>query len=201
MLNAGGATHAAAVATWACVRMHGDVLIVGSVHCSHAAHRFQTCSRLMESVGGAVGLLVGGGAVGLLVGALLMGILGNGIVVFIKRIILLLASVWGMGILAVICTLGTRCIGGVSVAVCSNRSGCAFICTCVASTIHWRSFVARECLSLPVMPWIALTQSANACITLLACVMEGLVMPLCRNCTVLDRRLLFVCFTWQLCVR
>ena len=109
VLNAGGATHAAAVDTWACVRMHGDVLIVGSVHCSHAAHRFQTCSRLMESVGGAVGLLVG---------ALLMGTLGNGVVMFIERFILLLASVWGMGILAVICTLRTCCTEGVSVAVC-----------------------------------------------------------------------------------
>jgi hypothetical protein len=87
----------------------------------------------MESVGGAVGLLVG---------ALLMGTLRNGVVMFIKHVILLLASVWDMGILEVVCTLRTCCTGGVSVAVCSNWSGCAFICTCVASTIHWRSFVA-----------------------------------------------------------
>jgi hypothetical protein len=192
VLNAGGATHAAAVATWACVRMHGDVLIVGSVLRSHAARRFQMCSRLMGSVGGAVGLLVG---------ALLMGTLRNGVFMSIERVIFLLASVWGMDILAVICTLRTHCTRGVSVAVCSNRSGCAFICACVASTIPWRSFVARECLSLPVMPWIALMQSANACITLLACVMEGLVMRLCWNCKVLDRHSLLVCFTWQLCVQ
>ncbi len=191
MPNAGGATHAAAIATWACVRKHGDVLIVWSAHRSRAACRFQMRSRLIESVGGVVGLLVG---------ALLMGTLRNGIVMFIERIILLLASVWGMGILAVVCTRGTRCTGGVSVSVCSNCSGCAFICTCVASTIHWRSFMAGECLSLPVMPWIALLQSANACITLLVCVMEGLVMRLCWNCTMLDRRLLLVCFRWQLCV-
>ncbi len=152
VLNAGGATHAAAIATWACVQMHGDVLIVGSARRSPAARHFRTRSRLMESVGGAVGLLVGGGAFGLLVGALLMGTLGNGVVMFIKRVILLLASVWGMGILAVVCTLGTCCTGGVSVAVCSNQSGCAFICICVASTICWRSFMAGECLSLPVMP-------------------------------------------------
>jgi hypothetical protein len=50
--------------------------------------------------------LVGGGAVGLLVGALLMGTLGNGIVMFIECIFHLLASVWGMGILVVVCTLG-----------------------------------------------------------------------------------------------
>ncbi len=170
VLNAGGATRAAAIATWACVRMRGDVMIVGSAICSRAACCFRMHSHLMESVGGAVGLLVG---------TLLMGTLENGVVMFIKHVILLLASVWGMGILAVVYTLRTHCTGGVSVAVCSNRSGCAFICACVASTIRWRSFVARECLSLPVMPWIALTQSANACITLSACVMEGLAMRLC----------------------
>jgi hypothetical protein len=191
VLNAGGATCAAAVATWDCVCMRGDVLILGSVLHSCAARCFRMRSRLIKSVGGA----------GLLVSALLMGTLGNGTVMFIKHVILLLASVWGMGILAVVCTLGTRYTGGVSVAVCSNWSGCAFICACVASAICWRSFVAGECLSLPVMPWIALTQSANACITLLACVMEGLMMRLCWNCTVSDRHLLLVCFTWQLCVQ
>jgi hypothetical protein len=59
VLNAGGATHAAAVATWARVRMRGDVLIVGSALRSHAACCFQMRSCLMELVGGAVGLLVG----------------------------------------------------------------------------------------------------------------------------------------------
>jgi hypothetical protein len=192
VLNAGGATRAAAIATWACVRMCGDVLIVGSALLSRAARRFQTHSHLMDLVGGAVGLLVG---------VLLMGTLENGVVMFIECVILLLASVWGMGILEIVCTLGTCCTAGVSVAVCSNWLACAFICACVASTIHWRSFMTGECLSLPVMPWIALTQSANVCITLLACVMEGLVMHLCWNCTVLDRHLLLVCFTWQLCVQ
>ncbi len=84
VLNARGATHAATVATWACVRMCGDMLIVGSVLCSCAARRFRMRSRLMESVGGVVGLLVG---------TLLMGTLGNGVVMFIKCVILLLASV------------------------------------------------------------------------------------------------------------
>ncbi len=111
VLNAGGATHAAAVATWARVRMRGDVLIVGSALCSHAAHHFRMRSRLMESIGGAVEMLVD---------ALLMSTLVNGVAMFIKCLILLLASVWGMGILAVICILGTRCTRGVSVAVCSN---------------------------------------------------------------------------------
>jgi hypothetical protein len=157
VLNAGGATCAAAVATWACVCMRGDALIFGSALCSHAACRFRMYSRLMELVGGAFGLLVG---------ALSMGTLRNGVVMFIECVICLLASVWGMGILAVVCTLRPCCTRGVSVALCSNWLGCAFICACVASTIRWRSFVAGEHLSLPVMPWIALTQSANVCITL-----------------------------------
>ena len=90
-LNAGGATHAAAIATWACVQMHGDVLIVGSARRSPAARHFRTRSRLMESVGGVVGLLVGSRAVGLLVHALLMGTLENFVVMFIECVILLLA--------------------------------------------------------------------------------------------------------------
>ncbi len=114
VLNARGATCAAAIATWTRVRMHGDVLIDGSVLCSRAARRFQTRSRLMKLVGWAVALLVG---------ALMMGTLGNGVVMFIKCNILLLASVWGLGILAVVCTLGTHCTGGLSVAVCSNWLG------------------------------------------------------------------------------
>jgi hypothetical protein len=67
---------------------------------------------------------------------------------------------------------------------------CAFMCACAASTLCWRSFVAGEVLSLPVMPWMALMQSANARITLSVCVMERLVMSLCWNCTVSDRHLL-----------
>ncbi len=66
VFNAGNATHAAAIATWACVCMRGDVLIVGSALLSHAALHFQMRSCLMESVGVAVDLLVG---------ALLMGAL------------------------------------------------------------------------------------------------------------------------------
>ena len=57
----------------------------------------------MESVGGVVGLLVD---------ALLMDALRNDVVMFIGRVIHLLASVWGMGMLAVVCTLGTHCTEG-----------------------------------------------------------------------------------------
>ncbi len=55
VLNAGGATRAATVATWACVHMRGDALIVGSALRSRAARCFRMRSHLMESVGGAVG--------------------------------------------------------------------------------------------------------------------------------------------------
>jgi hypothetical protein len=56
-----------------------------------------------------------------------------------------------------------------------------FVCTrdCVASTIRCKSCAACEFLALPVIPWMALNHSANACITLSACVMDGLVMHLC----------------------
>ena len=130
---------------------------------------------------------------------------------FIEHSIRLLSSMWYMCIFAIICTLrpcwgctlspqnSLHGRGGVSiyVAVCSNLSGCALICTCAVSAICCRSFVAGECLSLPVMPWmLALTQSANACISLSACVMEGLVMHLCWNCTVLNRHLLLATVFW-----
>ena len=87
--------------------MRGDMLTIGSALRNRAAHRFQTRSCHMESVGGVVGLLVV---------ALLMDALRNDVVMFIGRVIHLLASVWGMGMLAVVCTLGTHCTEGVSVA-------------------------------------------------------------------------------------
>ena len=115
---------------------------------------------------------------------------------------LLLTSVWGVGMPAVVCTLRTCCPRRLSVGVtaCSNRSGYAFICNCVASTMHCRSVVAWKFLSLPVMTWMALTPSANACITLSVCVIEGLVMHLCWNRTVLDRCLLLVFNVAIMCV-
>ena len=142
VLNARGATCAAVIATWACVRMHGEVLIVGSALCSHAACRFRTCSHLTESVGEAVGLLLG---------VLVMSTLENGVVMFIERFSLLLALAWGMCIFAIICTLGTCCTEDVSegVAVCSNWLGCAFMCACVAPTICCRSWWPENfCLCL-----------------------------------------------------
>ena len=108
----------------------------------------------------------------------------------------------GGGMSVVVCTLGTHCPLAllVGVAMCSIHLSCAFMCACVASTMRWRFSVAGEGLSLSVMLWMALTQLAKARITLSACVMEGLVIRLCWNCTVSDRCLLLVCLMWQLCV-
>ena len=200
MLYAGGANCAAVVATWARVHMRGDMLIVGSALRSLAACHFCMHSCLMVGIGKAVGLLVD---------ALLMGTLGNGVIcssntLFVCYhqcgICVYLPSFAPSDFVGVApSALRTRCMGGVSiyVAVCSNLSGCALICTCAVSAICCRSFVAGECLSLPVMPWmLALRQSANACISLSACVMEGLVMHLCWNCTVLNRHLLLAIVFW-----
>jgi len=155
VLNAGGAICAAAVATWACVLMCGGVFIVDSALCSCAARWLHMCSRLMVSVGGVVGLLVDA-----------LGTLGNGVIMFIEHVIGLWSSLWGMGIFTVIWTLKTCCVGGLSVcvAMCSDLSGCALICACDASTICCRSVAAGECLSLPVMHWMALCNQPWPCV-------------------------------------
>ena len=123
VLMAGGATRAAAVATWALVRARGDVLLGVAALRSRATLRFRMRSRLADSVGMFVG--------------------GTGL-----------------------CTLGT--------------DGCAIMERVIL-------------LVLLDMPCNALTQSANACITLSAWVMVGLVMRLCWNWTVSDSRSLLVC--------
>ncbi len=101
----GGATWAAAVATWALVCTQGDVLIGVAALRSRTAHRFLRRSRLVESVGMLVGLLVG---------APLLGTLGTGICVSMERVILLLSSIWGVGTLGGGCPLGTRCMWGLA---------------------------------------------------------------------------------------
>ena len=74
----GGATGAAAVATWALVRIHGDVLSGVAASRSCTARRFLRCSRLVALVC-------------LLIGALLLlGTLGIGVCVSMERVILLL---------------------------------------------------------------------------------------------------------------
>ncbi len=52
----GGATRAAAIATWALVRARGDVLFGVVALCSRAARRFLMRSCLAESVGMMVGV-------------------------------------------------------------------------------------------------------------------------------------------------
>ena len=48
---------------------------------------------------------------------------------------------------------------------------------------------------------MASLQLAMACMILSVCEMVGLVIFLCWNWTVSERRSLFVVLTWQLCVR
>ncbi len=56
VLMEGGATHAAAVATWALVRTRGDVLVGVAALRSRAARRFLMRSCLAELVGMLVGV-------------------------------------------------------------------------------------------------------------------------------------------------
>ena len=56
VLMAGGATRAAAVATWALVRARGDVLLGVAALRSRATLRFRMRSRLADSVGMFVGV-------------------------------------------------------------------------------------------------------------------------------------------------
>ncbi len=133
---------------------------------SLAARHFLMRSRLAESFD-------------MMVGVTLLCTFGTDGCDSMERVILLLLSVWVAGTLGSTCTLGTRGMLGVStlgtccmlgvaegVATSSKRSGCAFT---------WAF------LALLVMPCSALMQSANACITLSAWVMVGLVMHLCWN--------------------
>jgi len=96
----GGATCAAAVATWALVRARGDVLGRVVALRSRAACRFLMCSCLAESVG-------------MLVGVTLLCTLGTDGCASMERVILLVSSVWVAGTLGGNCTLGTRGMSGV----------------------------------------------------------------------------------------
>ncbi len=138
----GGATRAAAVATWALVCARGDVLFGVVALRSRAARRFLMRSRLAESVG-------------LMVGVTLLCTLGTDGGKSMERVILLLLLVWVAGTLGSACTLGTCgmlgvcalgtcCMLGVAegVATSSKRSGCACTWAFVASMILWRSCAA-----------------------------------------------------------
>ncbi len=142
MLTEGGATWAAAVATWALVCTQGDVLVGVVVLRSRAARCFLMRSRLAELIG-------------MLVGVTLLSTLGTGRRASMERVILLLSSVWVAGTLWGVCTLGTCGMLGVctlgtccllrvaeGVATSSKQSGCACMWACVAFMIRWRSCAA-----------------------------------------------------------
>ena len=187
VLMDGGATRAAAIAACALVRTRVVVLLVVIDFRICPARRFRRRSRFADLVGMLVGLSVGALValmVGLLVGLLLSTL---GIDVGVVGISVILDC--GAG------TLGTCCMLSlypVVVVGSSYRSGRVRSVALVASTIRCRSCVACEALALPVIPCIAFTHSANACITLSAWVMVGLVMCLCWNCTVSESRSLLV---------
>ena len=138
----GGATQAAAVATWDLVCAQGDVLVGVAALRSRAARRFLMRSRLAKLVG-------------MLVGVTLLCTLGTDSCASMERVILLLSSVWVAGTLGGVCTLGTCCMLGVctlgtccmlgvaeGVATSLNRSGLACTWAFVAFMIRWRSCAA-----------------------------------------------------------
>jgi hypothetical protein len=111
-----GATWAAAVATCAQVLMH--VVGLGRVTALRScdAHRLCWCLHLDDSAVNVVGLLLDsvmvamqGTLIGLTVG-ISVGTLGIGACGCMGRVICLLSSIWGMGMLAGACTLGTCCM-------------------------------------------------------------------------------------------
>ena len=136
----GGATHAAAIATWALVRARGDAVLGGVVALrSRAARCFLMCSHLAEPVG-------------MLVGVTLLCTLGTDGCASMERMILLISSVWVAGTLGGnctlrtrgmpgVCTLGTCCMLGVVKSV-VNWSGRAGTWAFVASMMRWRSCAA-----------------------------------------------------------
>ena len=192
---AGGALLIAAVATCDLVRTPIVVSLVVVARCLIPTLRFLLRSLLVAS---AILLI---GACGSIVG---VGTLGSGVVIFGSQ----LDHCHNGGTLgSAACTLGSAAGTLGSVACCgtsigsSNRRGCLISVALVASTILCRSFASGDDLSCPVNPLMALAHSASASITLSACVMVGLVMRLCWNCTVSDNRSLLVCLMWHVCVR
>ena len=101
VLMAGGATRAAAVATWALVRARGDVLLGVAALRSRATLRFRMRSRLADSVG----MFVGG------TGFCTLGTDGCAIMERVILLVLLLLLV--AGTVGGTCTLGTRDMLGV----------------------------------------------------------------------------------------
>ncbi len=94
--------------------MHVVGLIVVTALRSHEARCLRWCLRLDDYVANVEGLLLdlvmvamGGALIGLNVG-MSLGTLRIGACICMEHVIHLLSSVWGMGVLAGVCTLGTR---------------------------------------------------------------------------------------------
>ncbi len=125
-------------------------LVGGMALRCHDALCLRWCSRLDDSATNVVGLLLDlvmvamwGALIGLTVG-ISVGTLGIGACGCMEQVINLLSLVWGMGMLAGACTLGTRCVlqkwSGVMVS--SNWWGFVCMHACVASTICCKSCAA-----------------------------------------------------------
>ncbi len=115
LFEEGGETWAAVVATCAGVLMRVVGLIVVTASRSHEAHCLRWHLHLDNSAANVEDLLLDpvmvalrGTIIGLTVG-MSLGTLGIGACVCMERVICLLSSVWGMGVLASVCTLGTCC--------------------------------------------------------------------------------------------
>jgi hypothetical protein len=143
----GSATQAAAVATCAQVLMHVVGLIVVTALCSREVHCLRWHLRLDNSAANVEGLLLDpvmvaslGALIGLTVG-MSLGTLGIGACICMEHVICLLSLVWGMGVLAGVCTLGTCCMLQMWSGVLVSSSRWRFFCmqTCVASAIHCKS--------------------------------------------------------------
>ena len=138
----GGATRAAAVATWALVCARGDVLAGVAALRSRTTCRFRMHSRLADSVGmfaGITGLCTCGTD----------GCASMERVILLLSLLLVAGAFGGTCTLGThdmlgVCTLGTHCMFGVveDVATSVRRWGCACTWAFVASMIRWRSWAA-----------------------------------------------------------
>ncbi len=97
--------------------MQGAVLIGVAALRSCTARRFLRRSHLVESVGMLDGAL------------LLLGTLQTGVCISMKRVILLLSSIWGVNALGGVCTLGTCCMLGVADGVAVSLKWLGHACT------------------------------------------------------------------------
>ena len=148
VLDAGGVVCAVSVATCARVRTRGVVLIKDSGCRRHAVRCFRARIQFMGWVG-RVGVL--------LVVSLGLCTLRTDGYMLIVHIILRFNSVWGGGMSAIVCTLGTCCPLwlSVSVAACSNCLGCA-LCVLVLRQlcVGGPAWPEKFCLCLSCRGWL-----------------------------------------------